>query len=64
MSQKRCLNCQEYRPDEMSFKGSPLQPGEYPNAGICQRSDTRKRDGWACGDWVQKSPIMTKGDTE
>lgn len=54
MSQKRCLNCQDYKTDEKGLNGEPLPEGKFPYSGVCQQTNTRKKDGWACGKWIQK----------
>lgn len=54
MVMKRCLNCQDYKADDRGLDGEPLPPGTFSDSGVCQLTDTRKKDGWACGKWIQK----------
>ena len=54
MIQKRCLNCQDYKPDEKGLNGEQLPEGTLPYSGVCQQTNMRKKDGWACGNWTQK----------
>ena len=54
MSQKRCLNCQNYIPDDLDIQGEFLPKGTFSSSGVCQLTDTRMKDGWACGEWIQK----------
>ena len=54
MTQKRCLNCHDYETDEKTLNGEQLPEGAFPYSGVCPQTNTRKRDGWACGDWIQK----------
>lgn len=51
MTEKRCLNCQDYRPDHKSMYGEPLPEGVYPYSGVCSKTNKRMADGWACGKW-------------
>ena len=64
MSQKRCLNCQDYKPDEKDLHGEPIPPGRFCYSGVCQRTNTRKEDGWACGEWKPKSLIPSNNGKE
>ncbi|MBA7715368.1 hypothetical protein ES703_124409 [subsurface metagenome] len=57
MSQKRCLNCRDYRSDENDYSGGPLPEGMLPYCGVCQLTNTRMKDGWACGKWIQKEDV-------
>lgn len=55
MTQKRCLNCQDYKPDEKALNGGPLpEDQKYPYSGVCQITNKRMKEGWACGEWTQK----------
>jgi len=56
MTQKRCLNCQDYKTDEKALDGGQLpEDQEYPNAGLCQITNKRMKEGWACGKWRPKN---------
>ncbi|GAI03895.1 unnamed protein product, partial [marine sediment metagenome] len=51
---KWCLNCQNYIPDDLDIQGEYLPKGTYASSGVCEVTDTRRRDGWACGEWTPK----------
>ena len=51
MTQHRCLNCGDYKRDELDIDGNQMGPFDFPNAGVCRRNGERKKDGWACGEW-------------
>ena len=57
MSQKRCLNCQDYEPDDRDIQGDFLSKGTFASSGDCLITNTRRRDGWACGEWTQKEAL-------
>jgi len=54
MTQKRCLNCQDYKTDDKALNGGPLPKGKYPYSGVCQITNKRMKEGWACGKWIPK----------
>ena len=58
MTQKRCLNCDAYRPDDFDLQGNPIPdsiPASFGFSGICSITEKRVEDGWSCGKWIAKS---------
>ena len=63
MIQKRCLNCDVYRPDDLDLQGGPIPdsiPASFGFSGICSLNGKRVEDGWACGKWIAKSKELRR----
>ena len=56
--QKRCLNCNNYEPDEKDLEDHPISPTRFGIAGVCIVTGKRVMDGWSCGAWTP--PILDK----
>lgn len=59
MPQKRCLNCNDFKPDDLELSGEPIPPGVgFSYAGFCGYHKKRMKDSWSCGEHTMK--VATK----